>query len=191
MGLLGGRANARVWESGEGGGPCEELECPDLFRRGRHAALPAPPGSAARWPDFPFFFFPKRSRKSGLFHKISPFLNAARMYKARCGPTKICLRVTIRLLPPLASCLLGSGSARPFHASLPAQLSLLETPVFCCSVRAHFCSFWNRRLTPHFLSEACPEPPYRGLTVYALLLHSPLPPRLVTSPPQVVLCPRS
>lgn len=140
---------------------------------------------------FLFFFFPKRSRKSGLFHKISPFLNAARMYKARCGPTKICLRVTIRLLPPLASCLLGSGSARPFHASLPAQLSLLETPVFCCSVRAHFCSFWNRRLTPHFLSEACPEPPYRGLTVYALLLHSPLPPRLVTSPPQVVLCPRS
>lgn len=138
--------------------------------------------------------FFKRSRESGLFHKISLFLNVAQIYKPLCDPTKICLQVTIHsccLQLPLSSCLLVSGFARPLHASLPWQFSLLKMPFFCSSLLARFCSFQNRRLTPHILSETFQEPPHRAFTLCRLLLLCLPPPCLLTSPPHVVLCPRS
>lgn len=150
----------------------------------------------------PIFHFFKRSRKSGLFHEIAPFLNVTKIHKPLCGHTEICLQVTIRWQPSLSSCSLVSTSARPFDASLPSQFSLL---------RMAFAASWpeqtsgpSRRdshltfsLEPSWSPHAEPSQRTQSTLYILMLRHSSHWLTLLTNSstscpvPRIILCPRS
>lgn len=112
--------------------------------------------------------FPIFSRGAGnldFFHRISPFLNVAKMYKPFCGPPKsVCQSPSV--------CSLHSQAVCQAASRLSAFTVLFAgNGFFLLLCLTNFCPFKNR-LTPHFLSEAFQEPPGRAFPMHPTALYA-------------------